>query len=298
MMKDCLLARLLGLILVSASPLAVAAQPQSPSNEKAAEGTFLLRYRFSPEESIRYQVTHVAKTKTRIRGAEEVSHVHTVSEKLWEVRDVKDDGAITFVHSVQSVEMMQKAGEADEIRWDSRSGEQPPVIFESVAKQLQTPLSTVTINPRGQETGRETHAGTEAQLGMGGLTMPLPEQAIAVGYSWSVPREIKARAESGEIKVVKARDTYTLEKVQTGVATLKIRSEILTPVEEASVKAQIVQQLSNGSIRFDIDAGRVLSKQLDWDETVVGFQGHNSLMEYRARVTEQLVEGPGRTAKR
>lgn len=133
---------------------------------------------------------------------------------------------------------------------------------------------------------------------MGGLTLPLPEEAIPVGHSWSVPREIKARAESGEIKVVKARDTYTLEKVQTGVATLKIRSEILTPVEEASVKAQIVQQLSNGSIRFDIDAGRVLSKQLDWDETVVGFQGHNSLMEYRSRLTEQLVDGPVRTAKR
>lgn len=297
-MKDCLLAKLLGLILVSASPLVVAAQPQATSNGKAADGTYLLRYRFSPEESIRYQVTHVAKTKTRIRGAEEVSHVHTVSEKLWEVRDVKDDGSITFVHSVQAVEMMQQAGDADEIRWDSRSGDEPPVIFESVAKQLKTPLSTVTINSRGQETGRETHAGTEAQLGMGGLTLPLPEEAIPVGHSWSVPREIKARAESAEIKVVKARDTYTLEKVQTGVATLKIRSEILTPVEEASVKAQIVQQLSNGSIRFDIDAGRVLSKQLDWDETVVGFQGHNSLMEYRSRLTEQLVDGPVRTAKR
>src|SRR5690606_11649415 len=87
MMKDCLLAKLLGLILVSASPLVVAAQPQAASNGKAADGTYLLRYRFSPDESIRYQVTHVAKTKTRIRGAEEVSHVHTVSEKLWEVGD-------------------------------------------------------------------------------------------------------------------------------------------------------------------------------------------------------------------
>jgi hypothetical protein len=42
----------------------------------------------------------------------------------------------------------------------------------------------------------------------------------------------------------------------------------------------------------------VLSKELDWDETVVGFQGENSLMEYRARVTEKLLDGPTRTAKR
>lgn len=281
------------LIALGCLVLAAPAAAESPADE-----IFLLRYRFSPEEAIRYRVTHVAKTKTRIRGAEEVSHVHTVSEKLWRVSDVADDGGMTFVHSVESVEMMQQTGESDEIRWNSESGETVPVIFETVAAQLKTPLSTVTIDPRGGETQRKTHAGTESNLGMGGLTLPLPEEAIPAGHSWNVPREIKARSESGEIKKVRARDTYTLEKVQTGVATLKVRSEILTPVEEPGVKAQIVQQLSNGTIRFDIDAGRVLSKQLDWDETVVGFQGANSLMEYRARLTEELVTEAVRTAKR
>ncbi len=302
-MKTHLLAVVFGLLLVATHTSAMAAEqtaqaPRSSGTSAAPANTYLLRYQLAAEESIRYLVTHVAKTKTRIRGAEEVSHVHTVSEKLWEVKDVTAEGAMTFVHSVQSVEMMQQAGDAEEVRWDSRSGDAPPLIFETVAEQLNTPLSTVTINPRGQETNRQKHAGTEANLGMGGLTLSLPEEPIAVGYSWSVPREIKARAESGEVKLVKARDTYKLEKVQTGVATLTIRSEVLTPMEEASVKAQIVQQLSNGNIRFDIDSGRVISKQLDWDETVVGFQGHNSLMEYRARVTEQLIDGPVRTARR
>lgn len=284
----------LGSVAIGTFSLAADAKPSSA----AATDTHLLRYQFASEETIRYQVTHVAKTKTRIRGAEEISHVHTVSEKVWEVSEVDDEGNMTFVHSVQAVELMQQAGDSPEIRWDSRSGKDAPVIFETVAAQLQTPLSTVTISPRGQEVARKMHAGTAANLGMGGLTLPLPEAPIAVGHSWSVPREIQARGENGEIKVVRARDTYTLERVQTGVATLKIRSEILTPIEEASVKAQIVQQLSNGSVRFDIDAGRVLSKQLDWDETVVGFQGHNSLMEYRARLNEQLLDGPPRTARR
>jgi hypothetical protein len=42
----------------------------------------------------------------------------------------------------------------------------------------------------------------------------------------------------------------------------------------------------------------MLSKQLDWDETVVGFSGPNSLMEYRARMTEQMLDAVQRTAKR
>lgn len=257
-----------------------------------------MRYRFLPGEIVTYQVTHVAKTKTRIRGVEEISHVHTVSEKRWVVSEKTDDDLMTFVHSVEAVEMMQQSGDAEELRWSSHSGETPPVIFETVAAQLKIPLSTITINHRGLETNREKHSGVDTNLGMGPLTLPLPEGRVQVGFSWSVPREIKARGETGEVKTVKARDTYTLEKVQTGVATLKVRSEILTPIEEASVKAQIVQQLSNGTIRFDIDGGRVLGKQLDWDETVVGFQGHNSLMEYRARFTEQLIDDTVRSAKR
>ena len=289
---------LVGAVAIWASPLTSADDAAGKGESVLQKEQYLLRYQFTAGESVQYQVTHVAKTKTRIKGAEENAQVHTVSEKVWQISGVNDEGNMTFVHSVESVELTQQTGTAPEIRWSSLSSEKPPIMFESVADQINQPLSTVTINPRGQELARETHAGTEAQLGMGGLTIPLPEEAISVGHAWSVPREIKARGETGEIKVIKARDTYTLEKVQTGVATLKVRSEILTPIEQASVKAQIVQQLSNGTIRFDLDAGRFLSKQLDWDETVVGFQGPNSLMEYRARLTEEQKDTPTRTAKR
>ena len=50
-----------------------------------------------------------------------------------------------------------------------------------------------------------------------------------------------------------------------------------------------MQQLTNGELKFDIDAGRVISRQIDWDETVVGFSGDDSLMKYLARFTEKLV---------
>ncbi len=258
----------------------------------------LLRYQFDADEEVRYEVTHVAKTKTRLRGIEEISQVHTVSEKVWKFKSASKAGQMTFDHLVDAVSMMQQTGEAEEVRWDSRSTEAPPIVFGKVAESLGMPLSTVTIDARGAEVDRQTHGGTQAQLGMGGLTLDLPEKAIAVGDSWTVPREVRARLESGEIKVVKVREVYTLDRVQTGVASIKLRTEVLTPIDDASIKAQIVQQISNGLIQFDVDAGRVLNKQLDWDETVVGFQGANSMMEYRARLTEKLLPATVRTAKR
>ncbi len=278
-------------------PLPAEKRAPAEKSGNASSEKYLLRYALQSGEVIRYEVTHVAKTKTRIRGIEEISQVHTTSQRHWDVTGTDDHG-MTFNHVIDSVEMTQQQGDGEEIRWSSASEEEPPEIFERVAEQIGETLSTITVNQRGQETERKDDAGTKAKLGMGSLTLPLPENAIAIGDSWSVPREVKTRTDDNQIKVIKIRELYKLVKVKTGVATLSLRSEPLTPMDDESVRAQVIQQLSNGKIRFDIDNGRMLSKQLDWDETVIGFQGADSLMEYRARLTEKLVDGIQRTAKR
>ena len=267
---------------------------QEPAKDAAK---YTLKCALSAGEQLHYEVTHVAKTKTRIKGAEDVTQSHTISKRHWDVTKHEGD-AMTFDHVIDGVQMTQKQNESDEIQWDSSSGEEAPDMFSVVAGQIGQKLTTITVNPQGQETDRTDHgAGSKSKLGMGSLTLALPEQPIAIGETWAVPREVKTKTEEGQVKTIKIRELYTLEKVRTGVATLSIKSQTLTPISDESIKAQVVQQLSNGEIRFDIDNGRMISKQLDWDETVVGFNGPNSLMEYRARMTEKLVDGVTRTAK-
>ena len=70
------------------------------------------------------------------------------------------------------------------------------------------------------------------------------------------------------------------------MASISIRSEPLTPLTEPEVEAQVLQQMSNGQIRFDLDSGRLISKNLTWDKTVVGFSGAGSVMDYSARFDE------------
>lgn len=284
------MSRLASLSLIVLFAMPVAAAEDHP--------TYRLRYQFRPGERLEYEVTHVAKTKTRIRGAEEVSRVHTKSRRHWEIDSVDDEGQIVFHHGLDSVELTQQAGEAEEVRWSSDSGQDPPALFRVVAEQIGGRLATVTIDERGQEIRRELHAGSPSDLGMGSLSIAFPEEAIPVGHSWSIPAETKVRTENNEVKTIKIRQLFSLDRVKTGVATLSVRSEALTPIREESVRAQVIQQLSNGTIRFDIDNGRMLSKQLDWDENVVGFQGPNSLMEYNARFSERLVGDSQRVATR
>ncbi|MEM6364736.1 MAG: hypothetical protein AAF745_09935 [Planctomycetota bacterium] len=269
--------------------LAISIAPADDANQaKPASERFELRHQLSAEQVLRYEVTHVAKTKTRMNGNEEIANVHTTSVRAWRVGDVMPN-EMTFDHVVETVKMTQQSGDAEEVRWDSQSGDDPPDVFSVVASQIGSPLATVTIDEKGGEMRREDHGGTKASLGMGQLALTLPESSVAIGDTWSVPSEVKVRGDNAEIKTIKTRQVYTLKKVKAGVATIGIRTQPLTPIDDASVKSQVVQQLSNGTIRFDVDNGYLLSKELDWDETVVGFQGANSMMEYRARMTETLL---------
>lgn len=278
---------LAGLILVTATGNLVA--QESP-------GTYTLEYKLNKGDVLKFRVEHLAKTKVKVSDTEELSQMRTVSHKVWQVTDVNAAGEMTFENGIESVEMTQQTGDKDEIRWSSDSEDIPPPQFGGVAKKLGKVLSTITINAQGQVTNR-TGDSSESNLGMGDVTMPLPADPVAIGGKWSVPREIKVKNKDGLLKVVKIRELYTLEKVQTGIATITVHSEPLTSIEDQEMRGQLVQQLSNGSIRFDIDAGMVISRQLDWDEDVVGFQGPASNLEYQARLTETLEAQPQSTAK-
>ena len=151
------------------------------------------------------------------------------------------------------------------------------------------PITTVTIDPAGNIIDRKSNV-PQASFGLGDIVMLLPPKPVKAGSRWYEPSELQVRMPDKKIKRFKIRKRYTLEKVLTGVATIKVKTEVLTPVDDASVQAQLVQQLTAGTIKFDVDAGRVMSKQIDWDETVIGFNGPDSMMKYLARFTEQLLD--------
>ena len=121
------------------------------------------------------------------------------------------------------------------------------------------------------------------------MTMPLADHPIAVGESWSSPLEIEVRQNDGRPQQIQTRQKFTLVKVEHGVATINVDSQVLTPVHDPSIEAQLIQRLSDGTVRFDIVAGRVLSQQLDLDRHVIGFNGAGSSMHYVTRFTEKLL---------
>ena len=58
----------------------------------------------------------------------------------------------------------------------------------------------------------------------------------------------------------------------------------------------MLQYESAGTIRFDIDAGQILERQIDVDKSVVGFRGEASTIHYVGRSTETLLPAASKVA--
>jgi hypothetical protein len=252
-----------------------------------------LRYKFRPGETLRWKVVDETKVETTVSGTTQLAEAHTISTTAWRVQKVEPDGTATFEHSVQSVDMRQKVSGRMEMRYNSQTDKKAPSVFEGVAKTIGVPLTRVVLDAKGKVVKAEPLAGqpaTEARV-----TVPLPEKPVAVKESWSVPLDFEVSLQGGAITKVKTLQRYTMESVEAGVATIRVEPQILTPIDDPVLEAQVVQREATGVVRFDLKAGRILGRKMEVDKRVVGFAGNGaSVMGYRTQYTVELLgEGVG-----
>jgi len=259
---------------------------------------YTLRYQFRPGETIRWEVLHRKKVDATVSGVTQTTETSSKSVKVWQVEDVRPDGTATFKHLVESVDMWHKLSGCEEVRYNSQSGEKPPLGYEHVAQSLGVPLSVVTLDTRGKIVKRKRNpvkAGTQSE---GPMTIPFPDEPVPVGHTWSVPHKVQVKLNTGAIKKIKTRQHFTLESVKTGVATIRVATQILTPIDDPALETQLIQCDSRGTVRFDVDAGRIIGQRMDADKRVVGHPNPASSFHYVTRFAERLLPAAAQTASR
>lgn len=286
-----------GTFLLTAASLAAADEAEK----------YTLRYRFQPGETVRWNVEHRSNVRTTVSGTTKTLETVSLSLKAWQVTDVQPDGTATFEHRVERVNMRQNLSGCAETRYNSETDAKPAAGFEDAAKSVGIVLTTVTLDAKGKvlhrkdskprPTGGSTEKGG-ALPGDGWMTLPLPDEAVPVGYTWSLPSDIEVPLEDGTVKKIKAIQQFTLVEVKTGVATIHVSTDILSPITDPAIEAQVVQHETAGKVRFDIDAGRVIGQQMDVNRHVIGFRGEASSIHYLNRFSEQLVSEPVKTAEK
>ncbi len=257
--------------------------------------TYSLAYKFAAGDEIRTKVVHLVTVETTIKGVNQTASTRSVSTKLWKIVRVEPTGNIVFEHSVEDVNMWQNVTGREETRYNSTTDKMPPPGHEHIAASLGKVLSVVTMDKNGRILSRDDKQ-QQFNPGIGDLTIPFPAEPVKAGATWSIPNEVRVTLEDGTVKKVSTRQKYKLDKVEAGVATIGVETQVLTPVNDPKVQSQLVQRLQKGTIKFDLEAGRLIHKQMDLDESVFGFSGPESHIQYLARFTEEPATGAA-TAK-
>ncbi len=259
----------------------------------AEETKVHLQYKFAVGDVIRSKVVHLSTVETKIKGSTQTAQSRSISTKNWKIQEVNADGDATFLHSVENIDMWQKVTDRPEQRYNSEKDDIPPAIYSEAAKSVGIPLAKITVDTMGRLVDREQLGGTPSSESQ--ILPILPAEPVAVGAAWYSPDDITVRAGNGAMKHIKTRQVFRLKSVTAGVATISTETQILTPIDDPMLKVELIQKLTRGTIKFDIEAGRVASQQLDLDETIIGFQGETSVMNYLGRMTEEWI--PGQPAK-
>lgn len=285
------------LLLLTALASLVVTLPLARADDAEGSGEkYDLRYKFTEGETIRWKVEHRAKIRTTISGTTQTAETESHSVKVWKVEKVSESGNAAFEHSVESILMKQRFSGRQEEVYDSTKDAVPPAGFQQVAKSVGVPLSLIALDPRGKVVKREDRhpqsSSPDSQI-----TVPLPAEPVPVGHTWSFPYEVEVKLESGVVKKIQTRQQFKLEDVKHGIATISMETAVLTPVRDPAIEAQLIQRAMQGTIRFDIEAGRVVSQQTDLDKQVFGFRGEASMMHYETRFAESLLKGDETASK-
>jgi hypothetical protein len=284
----------------SAAPTMATPQPRTadlfappPLNGKMANNNkYLLRYQFSNGETVRWDVEHKAKVATTVEGASQTAETLTHSVKAWKVVETQPGGETVFVHSVESIDMRQKITGRQETRYNSVTDKEVPPMFQQAAKQVGVPLARLTMDSRGKVVKRVDGKTRAEGATLSDVTLVLPETPLGIGESWSTPFDMTATDKSGATKFIKARKKITLESVSGNIAMLKHETQILSPLTDPSIEAQVVQSEQTGKVQFDLGKGRIMSIEMSNDREVFGFQGDASVMHVTSTFSEKLTNSP------
>ena len=256
----------------------------------AAEATkeYRLAYRMKAGHNIRSRVVHLVSMDTKIEGEFESLKSRSVSTRVFQISNVDDQGNMTFVHLVEDAELWQKVTGKDEVRYDSKQNGVVPENYIKVAEAIGKPLATITVSPDGTVV-RRNDAVSQFNPGIGMLLPQLPPKSVRIGQRWFSMEKVRLRLQNGRVQAIQIRKQYKLEHVKNGLATITVRTQVLTPVSDPKVQSQLMQRLQHGTIQFDLDMGRIYSSKMELDERVIGFRGAASMIHYLSRMTETQV---------
>jgi hypothetical protein len=269
----------------------------------AAAGVLLANATGAPAEELRYKFEQGQKLKFSLAQdmslafsgegvPDQTMNLEQVSEMLWTVLEVKEDGTARIEQTIERIKMSVAAPPSVEFQYDSASGEEPSGATAGKVMPLLTALVgaefEMTMSPRGEilevkvpervTEALQKSAGA-AELGemfteagfkklVQQASPAFPEGDVAPGREWSHVFELPGSSPESQ-KSATTRYRYIGPEEVEGKTLEAIAVEMVLDLnmaglaDQAGAEVTVKSQQSAGKMYFDRELGRVHSSAID-----------------------------------
>ncbi|MEP3482175.1 MAG: hypothetical protein ABJZ55_23220 [Fuerstiella sp.] len=266
-----------------------AAAPSKSEAIKPAENTYQLRYKFQPNQTLKYETKQTIIQTGVAPFGQQVETNKVEQRRVYTITNVADAENATASMQFEYVRMERDMGKNDPIVFDTKmKPDDVPKFFRMAAKSLKKKAPTYELQANGinidEERVEQTPTGGQASF-----VVPMPETAKSIGESWTTFVEVKVRLAEQMFRTVKLRKTFRLQSVDNGIAEISMSTSTVGAIKDTRVQVQLLQATPSGTIWFDVDRGLVTKKEIRFSNTVLNAMGPKTMVSAKGRTIERLL---------
>ncbi len=260
---------------------------------------FRLEYKLKRGQILTYDVEQQASITTQKDAFAESTHNKSTTRMHFRVLSVSDAGIAELESYIDRVRMSYHFGKDDPIEFDSDMKGPPPRGFSQIKAAIGSPLARLKVDKwgslvsiisfRGDTKGDEQDVSDDPARN---FLVKLPTEPVSIGAHWTEQIPVKVLITKNLSNTVKLLRKYELLSVENGLATISVKAEILTPVNDPQLLGQLIQRTPQGTIQMDLDQGVIVARTMKTDKTEIGIIGPKSSMRAVSELRETLVPPP------
>ena len=270
-------------------------------------GAVTLAYKFHSGQFVHYtgtsRVQYNSEVEDKSPSALDAVQKYTSvqSNETWthfRVVTVDEQGLALIEPVVDRARMTAKMHNKDAVTFDSANltAETPPQ-FQAIREAVGRTVARFQVSPTGKlvkavvvdaTAPQALRAAAEKLDTRFPYLSPLPAAAVSVGDKWREEYSITL-VNDGLKQPIPMKRIFELVAVADGIAKIKFRTLVMTPLNEPELQKQIIQQTPTGTIEFHIERGLVVSYTSNIDQTTMNAFGPQSLLNVTGTSTEKLA---------
>ena len=248
------------------------------------------QFRWQKGLVLNYKIKHVTSVIEVVETSKNIANSNLDLVNRWQVTDLDSKGIATLSLTLISMRNEQKRANGETLLFDSENPDKStPELNKQMSKFIGQTVAIVRIDGFGRvlEVKQGSAASFEAEAP---FLVVFPEAKAAAGQAWRRQFNLVLDPPYGTGEKFEAEQRYDCKAIDAGKATLGVTTHFKTMPDNMRERIPLVQKDVQGELIFDVNAGRLISAQLNIDKTVENHQGKGSSYHFKSQYTRQLID--------